>query len=100
MLRKALGELKLWGLTREFSFADAPAGATSATTAAVSKQAGAKAGTGSSGGAGGKGAQQKGVVLIKEWREVLSEVGDHQSLVASLKQSSFHYLFKVGGTEH
>lgn len=33
--------------------------------------------------------------LIKEWREVMTEVGDHQSLVASLKQAAYFHLFKV-----
>ncbi len=32
--------------------------------------------------------------LIKEWRNVMSEVGDHQSMVASLKQSPMFNLFK------
>ena len=33
--------------------------------------------------------------LIKEWRNLLTEVGDHQSLVVSLKQSPYYHLFKV-----
>ena len=33
--------------------------------------------------------------LVKEWREVMTEVGDHQSLVASLKQAAYFHLFKV-----
>ena len=33
--------------------------------------------------------------LIKEWRDLLTEVGDHQSLVVSLKQSPYYHLFKV-----
>lgn len=39
---------------------------------------------------------QRSVPLIKEWREVMTEVGDHQSLVASLKQSTYFHMFKVG----
>ena len=34
------------------------------------------------------------ISLIKEWRNVMSEVGDHQSMVASLKQSPLLPLFK------
>jgi hypothetical protein len=41
-------------------------------------------------GDGGRG----GVALIKEWKELLTEVGDHQSLVASLKDSPFFAAFK------
>lgn len=33
--------------------------------------------------------------LIKDWGGVLSEVGDHQSLVASLKTSPYYSMFKV-----
>eukprot|EP00898_Chlorokybus_atmophyticus_P001659 jgi/Chlat1/2494/Chrsp175S08714 len=32
--------------------------------------------------------------LIKEWKEVLAEIGDHQSLIQSLKDSPFHGAFK------
>jgi dynein heavy chain 2 len=42
------------------------------------------------GGDGGRGS----VALIKEWKELLTEVGDHQSLVASLKDSPFFGAFK------
>jgi Dynein heavy chain, N-terminal region 2 len=34
------------------------------------------------------------LVISQEWRDVLTEVGDNQSLVASLKQSPFHAQFK------
>jgi dynein heavy chain 2 len=37
----------------------------------------------------------RGVPLIKDWAGVLSEVGDHQSLVASLKTSPYYGMFKV-----
>ena len=33
--------------------------------------------------------------LIRDWRDILTEVGDHQSLIASLKQAPYHHLFKV-----
>lgn len=69
VLRKALNELKFWGLQREFELSN-PAAA-------------AAAGAGPS------------PALIKEWRDVLTEVGDHQSLVASLKQSKYYNMFKV-----
>lgn len=32
--------------------------------------------------------------LIKEWRDAMTEVGDHQSLVASLKGSNYYNMFK------
>lgn len=35
------------------------------------------------------------VPLIREWRTLMSEVGDHQSLVASLKQAQAYHVFKV-----
>ena len=34
------------------------------------------------------------ISLIKEWRNVMAEVGDHQSMVASLKQSPLLQLFR------
>lgn len=34
-------------------------------------------------------------MLIKEWKNVMTEVGDHQSLMNSLKQSPYYPLFKV-----
>jgi dynein heavy chain 2 len=82
LIRKALSELKLWGLQRTFSFV--PGKDSSASTAAA-------AGKSAAGGAGGS----RPVQLIKEWSEVLSELGNHQSLVASLKTSHYHHLFKV-----
>ncbi len=44
------------------------------------------------GGGGRSGAKR--VALIREWRDVMAEVGDHQSLVASLRQSTYYNLFK------
>jgi hypothetical protein len=35
------------------------------------------------------------VGLIRDWASVLSEVGDHQALVASLRLSPHHAMFKV-----
>ena len=35
------------------------------------------------------------IALIRDWRDILTEVGDHQSLVASLKQAAYHHLFKA-----
>jgi dynein heavy chain 2 len=87
LIRKALSELKLWGLQRTFSFV--PSKDSNASTAAASASAGKSAAAG--GGAGGS----RPVQLIKEWSEVLSELGNHQSLVASLKTSHYHHLFKV-----
>ena len=74
ILRKALSELKLWGLQRNFTFADSKAQAPGAAPG------------------GSKGAP---VMLIKDWQELMTEVGDQQSLLASLKQSSYYYAFKV-----
>jgi len=68
MIRKALAELKLWGQNREFSFSE--------PVATLGR------------------ARGRPIVLIKEWRDVQAEVGDHQSLVASLRQSSYYHLFK------
>ncbi|MEW5298927.1 MAG: hypothetical protein WDW36_001997 [Sanguina aurantia] len=67
VLRKALSELKMWGLTREFSLSES----TSTSHGKVRKTS-----------------------LIKEWRDVMTEVGDNQSLVASLRGSSFYNMFK------
>ncbi len=79
MIRKALTELKLWGFQRMFTFvASTDKAAIGPAPAAGSKQA-----------AGGR------VPLIKEWSEVLSELGNHQSLVASLKTSQYYNMFKV-----
>jgi dynein heavy chain 2 len=74
VLRKALSELKLWGIQREFAFVD-------------SKTQGPNVVSG-----GSKGAS---VMLIKDWQELMTEVGDQQSLLASLKQSNYYYGFKV-----
>lgn len=68
MMRKALAELKLWGLQREFELSE------------MTSQSG--------------GAKARRTALIKEWRNVMSEVGDHQSMVASLKQSPYFPIFK------
>ncbi|KAL0047749.1 hypothetical protein WJX82_010930, partial [Trebouxia sp. C0006] len=65
VIRKALEELQVWGLERRF------------TLYSYSSTAGTKS-----------------CPLIKEWREVMTEVGDHQSLVASLKQAAYFHLFK------
>jgi dynein heavy chain 2 len=65
-LREALHQLKVWGLDRRFAL----------VTQAV---AGPKGGT---------------ISLIKEWKEILTEVGDNQSLVSSLKDSPFFGPFK------
>jgi hypothetical protein len=82
-----VAELRLWGLNREFAFAD-PAAAGGAVPA-ESRDAGSAAGSGGGNAAGG------GVPLIKGWAEVLGEVSDHQALVGSLKQSPYAPLFKV-----
>jgi hypothetical protein len=95
VIRKALTELRLWGLTREFSFADPKPDAPSATPAPGKPPAAAPhARAASSGGGGGGGGG--GVALIKGWGEVLGEVSDHQALVGSLRQSAYYSLFKVG----
>ncbi|KAL3130926.1 hypothetical protein ABBQ38_000251 [Trebouxia sp. C0009 RCD-2024] len=65
VIRKALEELQVWGLECRFSL----------------YQYSSTAGT-------------KSCPLVKEWREVMTEVGDHQSLVASLKQAAYFHLFK------
>ena len=41
------------------------------------------------------------VSLIKEWREVVTQVGDHQALLTSLKSSAYYKRFedKVQGWE-
>ena len=33
----------------------------------------------------------RNISLIKKWRNVMAEVGDHQSMVASLKQEGFEF---------
>nr|BBC28429.1 cytoplasmic dynein 1b heavy chain [Yamagishiella unicocca] len=67
VIRKALSELKMWGMAREFTFTE------------------------SSQSVAGR---QRRTPLIKEWRDSMTEVGDNQSLVASLKQSSYYNMFK------
>ncbi|KAG2486208.1 hypothetical protein HYH03_015170 [Edaphochlamys debaryana] len=67
VIRKALSELKIWGMAREFTFTE--------STQSV-------------------GGRQRRTPLIKEWRDAMTEVGDNQSLVASLKQSSYYNMFK------
>lgn len=84
LFRKALTELKLWGLQRTFAFVSNKEKPTGAATAAGGKGATAAMPAGT-----------RPVQLIKEWSEVLSELGNHQSLVASLKTSHYHHLFKV-----
>ncbi len=72
MVRRALQELKLWALQREFAFNESDVV------------------TGASSGCGRR------VPLIREWRDLLSQVGDRQSLVSSLKQAHAYAVFKVG----
>ena len=36
----------------------------------------------------------KSVPLIRDWREVVSQVGDHQALLTSLKDSSYYKRFE------
>nr|BCL66104.1 cytoplasmic dynein 1b heavy chain [Volvox africanus] len=67
VIRKALSELKSWGMMREFTFTE------------------------SSQSVAGR---QRRTPLIKEWRDAMTEVGDNQSLVASLKQSNYYSMFK------
>ncbi|GLI62890.1 cytoplasmic dynein 1b heavy chain [Volvox africanus] len=67
VIRKALSELRMWGMAREFTFTE------------------------SSQSVAGR---QRRTPLIKEWRDAMTEVGDNQSLVASLKQSNYYTLFK------
>lgn len=88
LIRKALTELQLWGLQRSFAFlasTDAKAPSSVNSTAG-----GPSAGTTQS---------SRSVPLIKDWAGVLSEVGDHQSLVASLKLSPSYAMFKVRQAE-
>jgi hypothetical protein len=85
LIRKALTELQLWGLQRSFTFLSTPdaKAPTSSTGAAAA-------------GPGGSSMQgSRAVPLIKDWAGVLSEVGDHQSLVASLKASPYYDMLKV-----
>ncbi|KAK9815706.1 hypothetical protein WJX72_008353 [[Myrmecia] bisecta] len=66
ILRKALEELQVWGLERRFSLSRYASPAN----------------------------PSKSCALIKEWKEVMTEIGDQQSLVASLRQSPYFHLFK------
>ena len=69
VLREALEQLQVWGFERAFELVphEAPAIGTGAT---------------------------KRTVLIKSWKELLSEVGDNQSLLNSLKDSPFFAPFR------
>lgn len=91
MLRKALGELRLWGLTREFAFADPAASAAGGGQPA----AGGKHGAAPSAAAAKSSGGGASVRLIRGWGDVLGEVSGHQALVGSLKQSGYYHLFKV-----
>lgn len=105
VIRKALSELRLWGLTREFAFVDpkqAP-GATAVAPAAAKPGARSPPAGGNAAGGGrdqpavrGGGGGGGSMPLIKGWAEVLGEVSDHQALVGSLRQSPYYPLFKVG----
>lgn len=74
-MRKALTEMKIWALQREFVF-------TQPKKQPIAMQHGSE-----------------DVPLIKEYQTVLSEVGDHQGLLSSLKQAVAYALFKVGGRD-
>lgn len=95
LIRKALTELKLWALQRSFAFVSggdaAPRQAASHASDAPSSGNGSDVDHGRAGSAGG----DKAVPLIKDWAAVLSEIGDHQALAASLKLSPYHAMFKV-----
>lgn len=86
LIRKALTELQLWALQRSFAFLSSSDSTLASNTAGT----GTTSSTGSGAAQGGR-----GVPLIKDWAGVLSEVGDHQSLVASLKTSPYYSMFKV-----
>jgi hypothetical protein len=95
LIRKALTELQLWGLQRSFTFLstpDAKAPASSTDAAAVGPRGMQSSMQGSMQGS-------RAVPLIKDWAGVLSEVGDHQSLVASLKASPYYDMLKVSDTD-
>lgn len=80
LIRKALTELKLWALQRMFTFtsnSEKAAAGGQAASAATTKQGSGR------------------VPLVKEWSDILSELGNHQSLVASLKTSHYYSMFKV-----
>ncbi len=89
MIRKALTELQLWGLQRNFAFLSSSDTKQQASNTPATS-------TASSAGASVAAQGSRAVPLIKDWAGVLSEVGDHQSLVASLKISPYYAMFKVG----
>ena len=66
VLREALEQLQVWGFERQFAVVPHET-----ATAPVRR-----------------------TVLIKEWKELLTEVGDNQSLLGSLKDSPFFAAFK------
>lgn len=67
VLRKALDELNVWGYERKFTLVEYSTD---------------QPGTSS-------------VPLVKEWTQLMTEVGDNQSLAASLGQSPYFHLLKV-----
>ncbi|GMH35100.1 hypothetical protein BSKO_02968 [Bryopsis sp. KO-2023] len=66
LLRKALDELNAWGYERKFVLVDYTC----------------------------EGTGRRSVCLIKDWSNLLTEVGDNQSLAASLRQSPYFNLMK------
>lgn len=94
LIRKALTELQLWGLQRSFAFLSS--NDTKPSTANSSSSASSTSNASAAGTRAGSAQSNTGVPLIKDWAGVLSEVGDHQSLVASLKTSPYYTMFKVG----
>ncbi|CAD7696588.1 unnamed protein product [Ostreobium quekettii] len=66
VLHKALDELNTWGYQRKFS---------------LMKHSTEK--------------KERNLVLIKEWKDLVTEVGDHQSLVSSLRASPYFSVLKV-----
>lgn len=117
VIRKALGELKMWGMARDFTFTESTQSVSSGQQGRVphdnqEQHDGLLSGrlrgvhtcrclcitvaptawrTLSPGQVAGR---QRRTPLIKEWRDAMTEVGDNQSLVASLKQSSYYNMFK------
>eukprot|EP00803_Ostreobium_quekettii_P010766 evm.model.scf_587.3 EVM.evm.TU.scf_587.3 scf_587:58238-66053(+) len=65
VLHKALDELNTWGYQRKFS---------------LMKHSTEK--------------KERNLVLIKEWKDLVTEVGDHQSLVSSLRASPYFSVLK------
>lgn len=94
VIRKALTELQLWGLQRGFAFMTKQQATTSAPTSSQNNHGGVSS-VGNSGGVVERSLGIGGVPLVKDWASVLSEIGDHQSLVASLRTSQHHTMFKV-----